>query len=446
MAAIPSNLNQASGSAITAALSNLRTSYNGRGSWLDSATNKYVTNTIDTIQTDISASTLDNTQMADYMATSVLIHCFNGWTYLSNAVSSLLEGDHANSIHNAYYAELRSIISILGSQGIGVFNKYNVLINNSGVALAVTPYRKATHVFAKDAFDEWLNNPVNSQSILSLFSVDNSTLKDWLHHTGLSSVISGELAAEKLKQWSLDLSTIQNEQKFRNFVSYNPMTLELNTALADDIKERMKFIIDLWKLCGPSDLFGLSILRNSYENLYGAYSYNVKDLDMRADWERIFIDLGRDCYNFQNQQIIKFLKREINTADNLVFDYAENIKTSSPILESDVEPFGIISRACIMLLLNTKIVESILKQSGTSKADLKFWSDNIGIKSGFWSSTAEPDSFSDLWSDVELELEDIQSWINDPLSTDAFKFKNDLKGSTVHIRNFAKAYLWKVGI
>lgn len=448
MPVLPSNLHLASNTAITAALSNLRLTYNGRNAWLDPAANKYIVDPIEEIKRDITASTLNSAHITDYMATSVLIHCFNGWTYLSNAVNSLLEGDFGNAIHNAYYAELRSIFSILGSQGIGVYNRNNVLIDQYGAAHQVTPINKATHVFAKDAFDEWLNNPSNRQTILSLFTVEGSSLQEWVLHSGLSSELSGELAAAKLKQWSLDVAVIHNEQKFRNYVSYNPLRFNMAPpAMADNIENRLRFTTDLWKLCAPDQLFSYSILRNTYENLYRTMDFALTDLDMKADWERLFTDIGKNVNDAQSQTLIRFLKREINTNDNLVFHYADTINVSSPIIEQDIEPFGIISRACIMLLLNTKIIESVLRQSGTSKNDLKFWFDNIGLKSGLWNTATEPIAFADLWADVELDIEDISSWINDPaITSDPFTYKNDLKGSTSHIRNFAKAYLWNSGL
>jgi hypothetical protein len=446
---IPSNLHLASNVAITAALSNLRSTYNARNAWQNTATNKYVIDTIDELGRDILASSINNTDVVHYLSSSVFIHCFNGWNYLSNAINSMLEGDYGSAIHNAYYAELRSIFSILASQGIGVFDKKNILVDQNGIVHRVTPINSPTHKFAKEAFDEWLNNPANSETILKLFIVHNAPLKDWIDSTGISSALSGELASQKLKQWSLDLNIVNEEQKFRNFVSYNPLKFDLSIATyTDNIENRLKFLIDLWKLCGPSDLFPLSILRNSYENLYtSTYNFDIKDLDMKADWERLFTDLGQNVDDPKNQQIIQFLRRDINAVENSVFDYANSVRHNNPILESDVEPFGIISRACLLLLINTKIVESILRQSGTSKADLRFWFDNIGLKSGFWGATGAPQAFSDLWSDIEIEIEDIENWIRDPHTIlDPFNYKSDLKNSTTHIRNFGKAYLWNTGL
>ena len=447
-ASLPSNLNQASGASIIAALSNLRRSYNARNAWLDPATNKYVVDTIEKLKSDISSSSLSNQEVIDYLATSVLIHCFNGWTYLSNSIASLLEGDYGNAIHNAYYAELRSIMSFLGSQGIGVFDKSNVLVDRHGIVHPVTPPKRPTHKFVKEAFDEWLNNPANSQTILSLFTVEDATLQDWIATTGFSSLTASELSANKLKQWSLDLNTIGIEQKFRNYVSYNPLRYDLSSVtLADNIEARMKFIIDLWNLSGPNKLFPMSILRNTYENLYSTIPFDIKDLEMNRDWKRIFSDMGKNADDIMNQNIINFLRRDINSVDNLVFQYANTIQPSTPIIESDIEPFGIMSRACIMLMLNTKILESLLRQSGTSKEDLKFWFDNIGLKSGLWNLGSEPNSFVDLWSDVEIEIEDIASWLEDPTSIlDSYHSKHDLHSSRKHVRNFAKAYLWNIGL
>ena len=61
-------------------------------------------------------------QIGEYVASSVLLHCNDGWNYLSRAVESLINGDIASAIHFAYYAELRSAMSLLAYEGIGIFN------------------------------------------------------------------------------------------------------------------------------------------------------------------------------------------------------------------------------------------------------------------------------------------------------------------------------------
>jgi hypothetical protein len=187
------NLNLASNTQILRSLSNLKGSFNPNNAWL--TRNRYLVDTISTVQNDIRAGTIVDQELTDYIATSVYIHCFNDWSYLSTAVNSYLEGDFSNAIHNAYYAELRGIMSFLGSQGISAFNGTNVIINASGVISETSS--SSTHSFIKTAFDEWLQNPSNKEEILKIITVENKTLKEWVDATGFppSSFMPSQLAS-----------------------------------------------------------------------------------------------------------------------------------------------------------------------------------------------------------------------------------------------------------
>ena len=154
-----SNLNLASPTAVGSALSNMVGHLNTRDAWLDNS-NKYIGEAFDVIKQDLLNGTLNNQELSDYIAASICIHCSNGWSYLSTAVSSLLEGDYAGAVHNAYYAELRAIMAFLAIQGIGVFNNQHILIDANGHAVKAD-LQTGTHVFAKEAFDQWLYIPAN---------------------------------------------------------------------------------------------------------------------------------------------------------------------------------------------------------------------------------------------------------------------------------------------
>ncbi|BAU52542.1 hypothetical protein [Mucilaginibacter gotjawali] len=443
------NLHLASGSAIAAALSNLKGTFNGINGWQNAANNKYIIDTVDEIGRDFRAGSINNIEIVNYIATSACIHCFNGWSYLSSSINSLLEGDYGNAIHSAYYAELRGITSFLASQGIGVFNGNNVIIDQLGVAHEATPKKLQTHVFAKQAFDEWLNNPANSETLLKSFIIENSSLSDWMVATGFSTDMAPRLASIWLQDWSIDLSVINTEQKLRNYVSYNPQNFDLSIVRgADNIRDRVSFIVELWKLCSPNEIFPNSILRNTYEMLYSnLFSMNLTELDRVKDWNPILTALGKNPADNRSDFIIQFLLRQIEPANNIVFDYANSVRYSVPVLEHETNPIGIISRACLILLVNTKIVESMLKQSGTTKADLRFWFDNIGLKLGYWNAGAEPYLLSDLWSDVELELDSLEAWVSNPSTIfTPYNYKTNFKGSMPHFRHLGKACLWNIGL
>jgi len=444
------NINLASSNSIIATLAGLRSTYNPKNAWQNNGENRYIVDTITKVKAGLTAGTLNNAEVIKYVSTSVFIHCFNGWAYLSSAVNSLLEGDYGNAIHNAYYAELRGIMSFMAGQGVGTFNGANIIIDSTGNVHSALPVDKPTHVFAKSAFDTWLNAPGNANLIFNGFTAQNKSLSDWLTATGFSSEVAGYQASAWLQNWSMDLNVIDTEQKLRNFVSYNPQMFDLtHVFLADDVKARAKFVIDLWNLCSPSGIFADTILRNSLEKMYNdLFSYTgMNQLDVEKDIKPIFTALGKNPNDIQSQNMIDFLRRVTVPSDNLVFNHASNINYSVPVLESQIDPMGIISRACLILLVNTKMIENLIRLSGTTKADLKFWFDSIGVKLGYWNLAAEPYLLSDLWSDVQFELSDIQTWIDNPATVfTPFNFKTNFRDSMPHHKSLSKAYLWNLGL
>jgi hypothetical protein len=449
MAGNITNLSEASSAAIRTALSNMRSTYNARNAWINTAGNRYIADALGQLKSDFRNGTIDNRAITDYVASSICIHCFNGWSYLSTAVTALLEGDYGNAIHNAYYAELRTMMSFLATQGIGVFDGQNVLIDQAGVAKFATPHLR-THVFAKTAFDQWLNTPGNSESLLKLLVIENYSLDDWLNSTGFSpaSELPGKVAKGWFKDWSVDLSIIEDEQQIRNFVSYRPQCFDESIPrLSDNVETRLQFIAELWKLCAPEKLFDHSILRTTLEVLYKElFDTNLLYLDVNNDWKRHLTDLGMNPNDQSSQYLINFFRRQIEPANNQVFDRAKNITFNVPVQESDTEPMGIISRACLLLLITTKVIETIMRQTGTSRANLQFWYSNIGLKTGYWESGNEPALFSDLWLDVEEELGDLKSWLNSPGAIRSpYTLQRDLRKRIPHINQLSRAYLWGIG-
>ncbi|MGO4292698.1 hypothetical protein [Chitinophaga sp. RAB17] len=451
MASIPpiSNLAQASNNHILTALSNLKSRYNTSNTWID-PNNRYIVNTVDKIKTDFAANTINDQELIDYISSSIFLHCFNGWSYLSASINSLIEGDYANAIHNAYYAELRAIMSFLASQGIGVFNGQNVIVNSHGQAIKAVPSQQ-THIFAKNVFDQWLSSPSNLNTLLNQLRINSSSLKDWFNAFGWSpgSSVPGNVAKDWLNTWSVDMAIIQEEKNFRNFVSYNPQCFDQTISrFSDDITLRLEFINELWKLCAPNNLFSDSILRSALEILSpNIFSKPLSSLDPATEWAPIFTRLGLGPQDLKRNHYSSFFSRKTESLDNLVFDYAKNKRFSIPVTESDTDPVGIISRAALLLLFNTMINESILRQTGTSKTHLKFWLDSIGLKFGYWDSLSEPYIYSDLWEDIWFDIDEIKIWLKDTqIAHSPYNFKKTPKIYSHNIQHFNKTFLWSVGL
>ena len=112
--------------------------------------NKY---SIDTVKKIVAKSKAGHIQearhLSQYIAASCVLHCADGWAYLGKAILAVLRGDPHRSRHFGYYAELRAAMSLLASEGIGVFDKKHAVIDaRNSVALFTGNY--GTHQFAWD--------------------------------------------------------------------------------------------------------------------------------------------------------------------------------------------------------------------------------------------------------------------------------------------------------
>lgn len=442
------NLHLASDIPIKNALVGLKAIYSSHNSWV-APTNRYVNDTLTRVRQDLTAGTVVNNDMVDYIAASSIIHCFNSWSYLTSAINSYLEGDYGNAVHNAYYSQLRSIMSFLASQGIGVFNGFNVIIDQHGVAHEATSPKskeKATHNFAKISFDQWLSAPANTGKLLTLLKVKDIPLVNWFNEAGFSTLIAGTKASNFLSNWSLDINTLKAEHDLRNFVSYRPQSFDQSIVRpSDDIKQRLQIVFNIWELCAPGRLFDISILRRSLDDLNFAAHAQKYSTESEANIQAMLTRLGMNPLDHNGRYIVNFFRRNINVIDNDLFDKAANTISANPIIEADTDPIGILSRSCLLLLTNTNINENLLKAAATSRADLDFWYDNIGIKLGYWELGDAPMLFSDMYEDVHDEMVEIKKWINPANAQSIHSFKKDLKSHSTHIRQLNKSYFWNTG-
>lgn len=446
------NLHQASDVYIKIALANLKSSFNTSFSWI-TPTNRYLPDPISQIKLDKNSPTgFNNSDLTDYIATSVFIHCYNGWSYLSTALHSFLEGDFSNCIHNAYYAELRAILSFLAAQGIGVFNSNNILIDNSGIARPIVctiNKENPTHAFTKLALQQWLEEPSNSEKVLRIITANGVSLKDWIDGTQFApgSVLPSLLAKNWLAEWSFDMSIVQNDHDLRNVVSYHPQVFNVSYHKSiDSIKQRIEFLKQLWAICSPSEIYNNTLLRLSLENIYRQLGYRIDQLHVERDLKTLFQDVGLNGNSPQSLQLIKFLRREEHSHENDVFTKAK-LPIPHPLSEVDIDPLGIISRACLFLIFSTKCADTLLKSTVTSKTELNFWLEYIGTKMGFWEIGGTPTLFSDLWEDVKIEIEELEKWsTNNGISHNQFLFKRDLALYTKYVKQINRAYLWTLNL
>ena len=103
-----------------------------KGSWI-ARSNRYRKEADKEVRTDEkSGRGVAGAQLAQYVAASAIVHCYDGWSYLGRALEAEMAADPDAAIHLAYYAELRAAMALLASEGIGVFDAHHAVVSNIG--------------------------------------------------------------------------------------------------------------------------------------------------------------------------------------------------------------------------------------------------------------------------------------------------------------------------
>jgi len=336
----------------------------------------------------------------------------------------------------------------LASQGIGVFDKQNILIDANGISTPAThvpnnSVEKRTHQFAKTALGAWLGYPGNPGRILSYIKIENQSIKSWLTATSFddNALIPQLLVKNWLAAWSIDISNI-DDQGLRNFVSYRPQSYNANINFScDNITVRLKFLKSLWTICKPNSDYDIYLLEKVLEYIYqqlGYQSLNAVDI---TDLNSIVQTLGLDPASVTNQNLIQKL-RNGNYNSNLtdIFGYAQQVR-NPPLQENDIEPFGIISRACLMLNFTSRTINNQLIDAQVNKSDLQFWTNHINNKLGIWETGNEPTILSDLWQDIEDTIRELDRFAANN-NTTQFDYKAKMEAKLLLLKQFNIAYLW----
>ena len=206
-------------------------------------------------------------QIAEVLAATAPNHCMDGWTYLSRALAALLAGDTHTARHLAYYAQLRAGLSILGCNGIGIFNTINFAIDESckvhRLDAAVEKRKKqkkqkrglGTHTAAWEVLRNWASDSQSAEMFLQSIRFRGVSLLDCIGAIWPSS--GAPLTMKVVEEWGFDLRQVADEHESRNISSYcahafNPAASRLDT--------RLKLILDIWSCLDPDGQGGFPLL------------------------------------------------------------------------------------------------------------------------------------------------------------------------------------------
>ncbi|HKI54890.1 MAG TPA: hypothetical protein VJ987_12255 [Anaerolineales bacterium] len=327
---------------------------------------------------------------ATMLAANQIVHLVEGWRYFSSAMFAFTTHSPGNSLHFAYYAELRAAFSLLAYSGIWTKPYHLYCLDGAGaVHHEHINANGGSHIITWKLWNEWQKRNDARELILQGVSLPNKevTLETFIPHLGGTPAISG------IKKWGYDLLRPNNDRDARNTYSYQPYWSErsLSKMSLDDFK----FMQSIWKY-----------IMTETGSQWGFDSALIKNLlDRRIDdmaSDDSFDDSTFDKDSWLNQIFLLVSQQVGIPADEIRNMLMNNdIDTSLfAIAGEELEgPKNVISRALFMLRLATLALQKNLRT--TSNADsatkwIKHWSDHAGL----WSEDSGIQPL-DLLSDYE---------------------------------------------
>lgn len=358
----------------------------------------------------------------EYIAASALQHNIESWNYFGHALSALLRGDDQTSRHLFYYSELRSAMSFLATQGIGVFNDKHITITSNSKAVLINekfqtnPHGRwnnnsqPTHSFTWETIDYFINNNDKLVKLFDGYLVDGNSLNLWLEKFGVNASMRISISKDFLRKLSFDLDHFSRDREARNEVSYRPTCMEGIPNF--DHNQNLKDIEEIWEFSRPNikkgeiqfDLIFLAdILQLAFKKTHpNEFSYKQAKNQFQSKLKIMLDDIG--ITESRKIELISFFMGD-----------RESLYTSLSLTDISSPQFkkGMLYRGFIFARLSTVFCKKLLNSSSSiDKNKLQFWWGPLGNHFGLWEDSGEPEDFADLWSDFEDHRSSLTDIIN----------------------------------
>ena len=376
--------------------------------------------------------TYSGQQIAEVLAATAPNHCLDGWTYLSRALAALLAGDAHSARHLAYYAQLRAALSILGCNGIGIFNSLNFAIDATKNVHRIDTSRLGTHKAAWEVLQTWTADSHAAHGFLESIEFRSVSLADCIDALWPSTA-PAPLAEQVISAWGVDLMRAADDRESRNISSYAPHALN---PLNFNLPTRLELIHDLWLCLEPDARGGFPLLDR---HLLRRFLELMKTQQSKITPQR---HLWRDRYSRLDPTIQAFVSREFlqrldEPDDPIIFTHAYDTTVGNV--------HAMICRAVLLLRTATSVVRTALVDAGFEPLpdSVRPWFEPVGVDRGFWSTNQQPDEISDLWDDVNAAVSDLsRSIASSP--ADQLGFLDTLTARAVFLTQTERACMWAV--
>lgn len=419
------------------------------GNWLKD-NNRYTKDPRKKIHDDIRRNKRHiHAHMRQYIAASSVLHCIDGWGYLGRSIEAGLKGDSDVSRHLGYYAELRAAMSILATEGIGIFGNFNFVVKQNRLCEQVNG--SGTHIFTWDVLEYWASTNMATDLLFKIIKPGGIPLSEWLDQFSMGSGFRSIIAKQWLFQWGIDIKRLALDRDARNIASYNPTSLASSRALSID--NTLQMVNEFWNAYEPLEFFRFHksdrfLLKNSLEQYFKSLHPNRRSHRQ-----------ARRIYERQIRNMLHGLSPGDLTSEDwanyLINDRPKNSMTILDEAKGEAGPTNsnhhkhVIARAALLLRLATGSCEEHIKTvPGFDRDHLRFWWTTVGEDRCLWHDGKDPDEFTDLWADIRDAIEDISSWLQSPPSreTSYYNMWKEIPSAAGLLGSTERIGLWGLGL
>lgn len=439
-------LERASRAAVNSCLGDLQTWW--KNGWWLSPKNRYRTDCIQRIYDDTKPGRrLTHAHLREYIAGSVVLHCFDGWSFLGRALQAELAGDSDTARHLSYYAELRAAMSLLASEGIGVFDHKHAIVNKHCRCETFAGKNSGTHRFVWNALQYWASTPAGVRTTFRAIRPGGIALEDWLNQF---SAGANFIASKWLVQWGIDLERLIDDRDARNLASYRPTAF--TSSGPNIITDTIDAVMRLWEMCEPG----------------GASPFSRLDRHLlRRSLELAFKDIHacgrthRQARRMYEQQVMTLLQnvnpRELSRSQWETFLTDGTLERTSSVISDAAGNRGpehkdhsrqVLARALLLLRVASGAAQEHLELAAPDAASaLEFWWVSAGVARSLWPSSEPPMSFADLWIDVEEAMDTLKLWLYDAhVLPSHFTLRRDQAAAAAVLTTPERVALWGLGL
>lgn len=362
-----------------------------------------------------------NSQIAQYIGLSTLVHCIDGWVYFSRAINSLIRGDIPSTIHLMYYSELRAVMSLLATKGIGVFNQVQIAYDATGNAFA---HNLNTHPFVAGCLAEIVKNTDFSAEIFKDINVLGTSLESIINSLGYNSTgfVNKSITSNLFESWSVDIS-LSEDHDLRNEASYRPMYIR-----CDVTHKMLEKFLDIWEALEP---FGSSFF---YKIDIAIIIATLKKISItkNQNYLNLVQKIGRVIHDPRITRILSVNNHKelwlLNTANRDKGKRMVNFK----------DPFPMICRALLLNRLATGQARRFLPMVMSTQLD--DWMQQTMIKFRILDPELIPDSMDYLYQDVTDAIDEVKAGMR--VGCTEFELLNLNHANFQTLSQFERVPLW----